>query len=184
MKTLLARYFGGHTATLEPRDFENATATANSRRSRAMGSLISLWKYISNRRLKDLRLPWTRQDVEDTELCTYSKGKKKEPANHIHVLLCLPYMRWAKKLHQVDTCNLRSDQDFFLSLRKEYSLACQSRCQSIFTRPRRVKSLEFVKVRHLSKSLNNSLCCFRMRPWPDFGQTTCSMRCREMSTYC
>ncbi|KAG8157376.1 hypothetical protein KVR01_012760 [Diaporthe batatas] len=142
---LLASYFGGHPVTIEPGDFEESNTPDTSRGSRNMASRMNLWEYFLNRRQRDPRLPWTRQNAGDTELRICSRTTANRQDNHTRVLLCLPFMRWAKKLYQIDTCNVRSDQSFFLSLREQYSLACRSRRWSSLTRPRRVVSMEFVK---------------------------------------
>lgn len=116
-----------------------------------MGLCYDIW------RKKDRRLPWNTQRREDMELGLCSSGTANGRTNHNFVLICLPFMRWAKKLHQLDVCNLQSDQIFFLSLRKQYSLVRKSRPRKSFATFRRVKSLDFVKVSDSIKPLYQTL---------------------------
>lgn len=114
---------------------------------------MTLWNHVFDRRQKDARLPWTTRCRDDIELSLCSTGTANRRLDHNFVLLCLPFERWAKKLHQLDMCNLKSDQVFFLSLRKQYSLVRKSRPLASFARFRRVESLDFVKVSKFIKDL-------------------------------
>lgn len=153
LEKVLRSYFGGHPATIEPGDFDAPTPGNSPNRDKTSGSLMTLWKHLSNRRQKDTRLPWTRQSRDDMELSFCPTGTVNGRVDHKFVLMCLPFMRWAKRLHQFDMCNLRSDQVFFLALRKQYSLARNSRQLASFARFRRVNSLDFVKVSYFIKDL-------------------------------
>lgn len=143
---LLSSYFGGHPATLEPGELDSPTPANSSGHNKSLGSLMTSWKHLFGRRQKDARLPWTRPSRDDMELRVCSKVTEDGRVDHKFVLMCLPFLRWAKKLHQVDMCNLQSDQVFFLSLRKQYSLVRKSRPWKSLARFRRVNSLEFAKV--------------------------------------
>lgn len=157
LEKLLTSYFGGHAVTLEPGDFEPPIATNGSNRNKTLGYLMSAWKCLFGNRQRDARLPWTRQSRDDMDISSCSAAIANGRANHQFVLICLPFMRWAKKLHQLDMCNLQSDQMFFLSLRKEYSLVQKSRPWKSFARARRVTSLDFVKVSSSIKAFQGSL---------------------------
>lgn len=110
---------------------------------------MSLWNYLFGGRQKDARLPWARQNTNDIRLGSCSTGTTNVRVDHNFVLLCLPFMQWAKKLHQVDSCNVQSDQAFFLSLRQQYAVVRKSRPWMSFERFRRLHSLHFVKVSNL-----------------------------------
>lgn len=116
------------------------------------------WKHLFDKRQKDARLPSTRPSRDDMELSLCSTVTANGRADHKFVLMCLPFLRWAKKLHQVDMCNLQSDQVFFLSLRKQYSLVRKSRPWKSFARFRRVDSLDFVKVSDSVRVLHKNIC--------------------------
>lgn len=146
LEKLLASYFRDDPVTLAPGDFEPSATPATPNRSKALGGLISLWNYISGGRQKDIRFPWTRQPTGDIMLGSCSTGTTNLRVNHSFVLLCLPFMQWATKLHQLDTCNMQSDQAFFRCLRQRYAAVRNSRSWMSFERFRRLHSLDFVKV--------------------------------------
>lgn len=145
LENLLASYFGEHPITIQPEDFEPTPTADSPNKNKTLGSLMSVWKGLFGARQKDGRPPWTRQSRNNMELSICSTGTSNGTVDHRFVLMCLPFMRWAKKLHQLDMCNLQSDQVFFLSLRKQYSLMQKSRPLTSFARFRRVNSLDFVK---------------------------------------
>lgn len=153
LANLLAGYFGGYSVTLKPGDFGPRATPDYTNRNKPINGIVSLWKQIFDGRGRDLQLPWTRPRADDMELSCCSAGPASVRDHTCRfVLLCLPFMRWARKLHQLDSCNLRSDQDFFLSLRKQYAIARSSRPWKSFGRLRRVLSLDFVKVRNFFQS--------------------------------
>ncbi len=63
--------------------------------------------------------------------------------HHNFVLLCIPFMLWASKIHQPEVCRIQSDAEFFSLLRQSY-LARRGRNSR--TRLRKVQTLHFVKV--------------------------------------
>lgn len=64
--------------------------------------------------------------------------------DHIFVLMCIPFQIYGTKLQQMDSCDVKSDQEFFQALRYYYST---KRGGSIWARLRKVISINFVKVR-------------------------------------
>lgn len=158
LENLLTSYFGGYPVTLKPGDFEHRATPEYTSRKKLINGIVSLWNQVFDDRGRDLQLPWIRRRADDMELCHCPPGAASARGDHRFVLLCLPFMRWARKLHQLDSCNLRSDQDFFLSLRKQYAIAQSSRPWKSFGRLRRVLSLDFVKVRNFFPSYSESNC--------------------------
>lgn len=63
---------------------------------------------------------------------------------HTFLLLCLPFMRTAIKLLQLEMCTIYSDREFFRALAHHYSA---SRGRTRWARLRKVQSLKFVEVR-------------------------------------
>jgi hypothetical protein len=111
---------------------------------------------------------WTRQlspGGKGTNLPRYRQDKKKEviPIGacsrtgtdggeaHDFVLLCIPFMRVATKLYQPEICRINSDQEFLQLLRQYYAT---KRGPSPWKWLRRVKAINFVKVRYLPRPLN------------------------------
>ncbi|KUI53187.1 hypothetical protein VP1G_10526 [Cytospora mali] len=62
--------------------------------------------------------------------------------NHNFVLLCVPFMQRAVKLHQAEVCRINPEQEFFRVLR--YYYASQRGFRS-WARLRKVRSIDFVK---------------------------------------
>lgn len=82
-----------------------------------------------------------RKSVETLGLCpVISQTPQTE---HNFVLLCVPFMQRAVKLHQAEVCRINSDQEFFRLLR--YYYASQRGVRS-WARLRRVDYIKFVKV--------------------------------------
>lgn len=100
-----------------------------------------------------------------TNLSRYRPEKKKEVipigacsltetdggGDHDFVLLCIPFMRVATKLHQPKICRINSDQEFFQLLRRYYA---SKRGPSPWKWLRRVKFINFVKVSTLPVHIN------------------------------
>ncbi|KAK2598817.1 hypothetical protein N8I77_012204 [Diaporthe amygdali] len=145
LENLLVSYFCEYPVTLQPGDIEPPATHDRSNRGNILGGWVRRWKQVFEGRLRDARLPQTRRPAEAMELGLCSGGTGSDRAGHNFVLLCLPFMRWARKLHQPHTCNMQSDKAFFLSLRNQYAEACKSRRWMSSESFRRVLSIDFVK---------------------------------------
>jgi hypothetical protein len=82
------------------------------------------------------------QDIELGLHSDSSSPNSERDPNYI--LLCIPFQRWATKLHQPRVCHINSDQELFQALRHHYYA---NRGSSRWKRLRKVHGLEFVMVR-------------------------------------
>lgn len=78
--------------------------------------------------------------VETLGVCPVTPQR---PQDHRFVLLCVPFMQRAVRLHQAEVCRINSDQEFFRLLR--YYYASQRGIRS-WARLRKVQSVNFVKA--------------------------------------
>lgn len=161
LETLLASYFSEPSTTLEPADLDDQAPDANPSRNSIVRGLVHRWKQLFANRQKDMGLPWSCCPVDAMELEHYTAEAANARLEHNFVLLCLPFMRWAKKLQQLDTCALQSDQTFFLLLRRHWTDLCKSRPWTSSESLRRVVSLDFVKVSNTVGALQYILLQFR-----------------------
>ncbi|KAI1084763.1 hypothetical protein F5B20DRAFT_523079 [Whalleya microplaca] len=88
---------------------------------------------------------YQQDDTQPIPLGSCNIDSRPQQDNHIFMLLCVPFMRWGLKLHNVETSIIYSDQQFFRLLQQCYTF----KRRHIFWRKfRKVKALNFVKVRH------------------------------------
>ncbi|KAL8388811.1 hypothetical protein RB599_010129 [Gaeumannomyces hyphopodioides] len=80
---------------------------------------------------------------------------------HTFLLLCLPFMRTAIKLLQLETCTIYSDREFFRALAYHYSA---SRGRTSWARLRKVRSLKFVEFEVFQSELVNIRQCPSLPP--------------------
>lgn len=85
----------------------------------------------------------SRRPVDRLGVCPVIPHAQTPQVGHDFVLLCVPFMQRAVKLHQAEVCRINSDQEFFRLLR--YYYASQRGVKS-WARLRRVQSIDFVKV--------------------------------------
>ncbi|KAK3694527.1 hypothetical protein B0T22DRAFT_373344 [Podospora appendiculata] len=122
--------------------------------NRFTGAVLQTWQSIQNllgllASTKGI-LPRHRQSHRrsppDSELGLCPSAGSSNAASRFHnfVLLCVPFQRWAAKLHQAEVCRINSDQEFFQVMRQCYS---HQRGRSAWTRFRMVRGIEFVKAR-------------------------------------
>lgn len=146
LKTILSSSSGGHPVTLQPEDFDPPAINDRPERENTWLNLVSRCKQLMNGSPRDTRLPWTRRGADSMELGICQEGTGNPRVGHNFVLLCLPFMRWGRKLHQLDTCSLQSDQQLFLLLRRKWADLRKSRQRISTESLRRLVSLEFVMV--------------------------------------
>ncbi|KAK4215420.1 hypothetical protein QBC37DRAFT_419275 [Rhypophila decipiens] len=80
---------------------------------------------------------------------------------HDFLLLCIPFMRVATKLHQPEICRIKSDQEFFQLLRHYYQA---KRGRGPWKLLRKVKSIRFVKFEMYRSSLADIRLCPSVPP--------------------
>lgn len=110
------------------------------------GKLIHLWNGIQVvcSSLTQRKLPQqTLKRGQDLELglCPSALGEMEK--DHNFLLLCVPFQRYATKLHQAEVCRINSDQELFRVLRHYYFT---QRGRSTWTRLRKVCGIEFSMV--------------------------------------
>lgn len=76
-------------------------------------------------------------------VCPQPAATDPRRGNHTFLLLCLPFMRTAIRLLQLETCTIYSDRELFRALAHHYSA---SRGRMRWARLRKVRSLKFVEV--------------------------------------
>jgi hypothetical protein len=109
---------------------------------------IQTWKSLLQRLLPATRNPPPRHDrtiEQDIELGLCSRNLDMSDRSHNFMLLCVPFQRWATKLHQAEICRINSDQELFRVLRHYYGT---KRGISAWTRLRKVHGIDFVMVSH------------------------------------
>ncbi len=96
---------------------------------------------------RPMTLPRHRKDLQpEMELGPCPKQIGEAETDHSFVLFCVPFRRWAAKLHQAEVCRINSDQEFMQVLRHCYAT---QRGPSAWTRLRKVHSIRFVKVSYV-----------------------------------
>lgn len=98
-----------------------------------------------------LLLPRQRQDASralEFGVCPpRMRNSASNMPDHVFVLMCIPFRIYGTKLQQMDSCDIKSDREFFQALRYYYRT---KRGGSIWAPLRKVTSINFVKVREPS----------------------------------
>ncbi|KAI1418484.1 hypothetical protein F5Y13DRAFT_149249 [Hypoxylon sp. FL1857] len=138
----LLNQYGKPLEPIEPFDIDNGPDTP----ARLGTELRQLWRQLKTSLPGGNgipRLPYTRQGRgTGQKFGVCPKIPINTPANHLFLLMCMPFRRWGTKLQQADTCDINSDQEFFQALKYYYNVR---RSRSKWTRLRRVASIDFVK---------------------------------------
>ncbi|KAI0137843.1 hypothetical protein F4776DRAFT_621371 [Hypoxylon sp. NC0597] len=140
LQELLYRY-GKPSEQQEPFDVDNGPDIANG--GIYMGQLWQQLKASLPGRNRGPILSRQRQDKSTSpKFGVCPKRPVAALADHLFILLCIPFRRWGTKLQQADTCDINSDREFFKALNYYYQM---KRSRSKWTRLRRVTSIEFVE---------------------------------------
>jgi hypothetical protein len=105
---------------MAPLDHQNQTEQPSGWKH----SITQLWTSIQklNGSTPKPTLPPTCQGSRnDIELGLRSETSGNRSTGHDFVLLCVPFLRWAMKLHQSEVCRINSDQEFSQVLRHHYN---------------------------------------------------------------
>ncbi|TPX13401.1 uncharacterized protein E0L32_006131 [Thyridium curvatum] len=88
------------------------------------------------------QLPFSQKSsVAESAIGSCHKTSQIQRNTHNYVLLCVPFMKKALKLHNAEVCKINSDREFFRMLRYYYTQHCPRKRFSI---PKRVQALNFV----------------------------------------
>ena len=134
------------TAQTHPRQQTGWKQSVSSAANSCIGLLTSLVPSSAS-------LPHYRQDM-DSDIATTGACIQTGSGGagmHDFLLLCIPFMRVATKLYQPEICRINSDQEFLKLLRHYYQT---KRGRSPWRLLRKVKSINFIKVRHTPKYCN------------------------------
>ena len=134
---------------------------------------IQLWHGFQNVCMSLTWRKWSRHGSEkgqDLELGFCSGVLNNMEKDHDFLLLCVPFQRYATKLHQAEVCRINSDQELFHVMRHYYFT---QRGRSAWTRLRKVCGIEFIMV---SKPTFQT-----MLPITDFLVSRSSLRCTGAS---
>ncbi|KAK0637021.1 hypothetical protein B0T17DRAFT_504403 [Bombardia bombarda] len=96
-----------------------------------------------------------QRDIE-LGLCPSASASTHARSDHNFILLCIPFLRWATKLHQPEVCRINSDQELFRVLRSYYA---SQRGGSAWTRLRKIKGVQFVMFEMYKSQLADVQAC-------------------------
>ncbi|KAF2962749.1 hypothetical protein GQX73_g10821 [Xylaria multiplex] len=149
-----------------PRSYEQDNQTGNSNiatQDRWIGTISTIirWFRTSLTKAKSHGLPSYQQDGNRPSIqlgsCVKSAGSAEAP--HNFVLLCVPYLRWGLRLHNIEICRINSDQQFFQLLRKCYFSQRRGTIRGVFRIFTKVRALQFVKFEVFRNKLVDVRVC-------------------------
>ncbi|KEY68892.1 hypothetical protein S7711_03825 [Stachybotrys chartarum IBT 7711] len=130
----------------------------NSAKPGAWGStiLLDIWRHTSQSTGDTGQsLPSHRPVPAVQSSCLARLGRSQ--TDHVFLLTCLPFMKWATKLHQDEVCGLKSDREFFYLLKSSYEAARRGK---YWPWMHRVVAIDFVRF----ELFQNSLVDVQMKP--------------------
>lgn len=139
----LQQYGKGLVVDSELTDAGDVPGSRNSFREIVQGLLSNCYAMLPSSNFGGL--PLFRQDSKANTV-PGSCGRASsclENGRHNFVLLCIPFLRLATKVHQPTTCRINSDQEFVKLLRHYYT---SQRGRSSWKLLRKVRSIKFVQV--------------------------------------
>lgn len=127
LDNLKARLQGYGASVQSPQDSDGVAPPQVPDSSVTATSISNWWKSISQRRrTPNPPLPsHNKSNHGSSEGYACPRTPLSVSGDHLYLLLCLPFMRWATKLRQDEVCRLNSDREFFTFLRSCYDNARQ-----------------------------------------------------------